>query len=74
MSNISLCLHWSRIHFILLLRLRRLCLSTDHKGRQFWAAAAERKNAGRFIVQADQMLAVLRELESVTRDAISKIR
>ena len=35
--------------------------------------AAEREDAGRFIVHADQMLAALRELESVTHKAISKI-
>src|SRR5205809_909584 len=39
--------------------------STDHKGRQFWVMAAEREDAGRFIVHADQMLTALRELESV---------
>ena len=30
--------------------------STDHEGRQFWVVAAERSDAGRFIVQADQEL------------------
>jgi len=28
-------------------------LSTDHEGRQFWVAAAEREDAGRFIVHAN---------------------
>ena len=30
--------------------------STDHEGRQFWVAAAEHEDAGRFIVRADQDL------------------
>jgi hypothetical protein len=38
--------------------------STDHKGRQFWVVAAERENAGRFIVEADQELPAFLELES----------
>ena len=38
--------------------------STDHKGRQFWVVAAERQNAGRFIVRADEMLTAFVELES----------
>jgi hypothetical protein len=47
------------------------CVSSiDDKGRQIWVAAAERKDAGRFIVHADQMLTALKELESVTREAI----
>jgi hypothetical protein len=28
--------------------------STDHEGRQFWVVAAERGDAGRFIVHADE--------------------
>jgi hypothetical protein len=36
--------------------------STDHKGRQFWAAAAERGDAG-FIVRADEKLTAFLELE-----------
>ena len=30
--------------------------STDHEGQQFWVVAAEREDAGRFIVQADEKL------------------
>jgi hypothetical protein len=30
--------------------------STDHTGLQFWIAAAERENAGRFIVRAEEKL------------------
>ena len=30
--------------------------TTDGKGRQFWVVAAERSEAGRFIVEADQEL------------------
>src|SRR5215510_1173477 len=41
--------------------------STDHEGRQFWVAAAERENAGRFIVRADEKLTAFVELESATR-------
>jgi hypothetical protein len=33
--------------------------STDHEGRQFWVAAAERQDAGRFIVRADEKLTTL---------------
>ena len=38
--------------------------STDHEGRQFWVAAAERSDAGRFIVGANEKLSALVELES----------
>jgi hypothetical protein len=38
--------------------------SSDRKGRQFWVVAAERRDAGRFIVQSDEMLAAFLELES----------
>jgi hypothetical protein len=38
--------------------------STDHEGRQFWVAAAEREDAGRFIVNSDQELPAFLELES----------
>jgi hypothetical protein len=41
--------------------------STDHKGRQFWVVAAEREDAGRFIVHADQELPAFLELESAIR-------
>jgi hypothetical protein len=37
--------------------------STDHEGRQFWVVAAERGDAGRFIVRADEKLTALTELE-----------
>jgi hypothetical protein len=43
--------------------------STDHEGRQFCVAAAEREDAGRFIVRADEMLSAFIELEVVTREA-----
>jgi hypothetical protein len=43
--------------------------STDHEGRQFWVVAAERGDAGRFIVHADDKLSAFMELESVTREA-----
>jgi hypothetical protein len=38
--------------------------STDHDGRQFWVVAAEREDAGRFIVHADEELLAFLELES----------
>lgn len=38
--------------------------STDHKGRQFWVVAAERKDAGRFIVHADEMRTAFLELQT----------
>jgi hypothetical protein len=38
--------------------------STDRNGRQFWVVAAERSDAGRFIVHADQELPAFLELES----------
>jgi hypothetical protein len=41
--------------------------STDHEGRQFWVVAAERENAGRFIVRAGDALTALLELESAIR-------
>ena len=37
--------------------------STDHDGRQFWVVAAEREDAGRFIVHADEMLTAFLELQ-----------
>jgi hypothetical protein len=36
--------------------------STDHEGRQFWIAAAEREEAGRFIVHSDEMSKAFLEL------------
>ena len=38
--------------------------STDRNGRQFWVVAAERSDAERFIVEADQELPAFLELES----------
>jgi hypothetical protein len=37
--------------------------STRHDGRQFWVVAAERKDAGRFIVHADDKHSAFVELE-----------
>jgi hypothetical protein len=48
----------------------RLYLKTDHEGRQFWVAAAQRENAGRFIVSADEMLTACLELEATIRRTI----
>jgi hypothetical protein len=41
--------------------------STDHEGRQFWVVAAEREDAGRFIVHADEMLTASLELQAGIR-------
>ncbi len=41
----------------------RCISSTDRNGRQFWVAAAEREDAGRFIVHADEVLTAFLELE-----------
>ena len=38
--------------------------TTDGKGRSIWVVAAERSDAGRFIVHTDQELPVFLELES----------
>jgi hypothetical protein len=38
--------------------------STDHKGRQFWVVAAEREDAGRFIVHAHDMPTAFLELQA----------
>ena len=38
--------------------------TTDGKGRPIWVVAAEREDAGRFIVHADQELPAFLELES----------
>jgi len=43
--------------------VRRCMATTDGKGRQFWVVAAERENAGRFIVRADEKLSAFVELE-----------
>src|SRR5262249_5407417 len=44
--------------------------STDHEGRQFWVVAAEREDAGRFIVRADEKLSAFVELPSAIRSEI----
>jgi hypothetical protein len=41
--------------------------STNHNGQQFWVAAAERDDAGRFIVRADEKLTSFLELERAIR-------
>ena len=41
--------------------------STDHEERQFWVLAAERSDAGRFIVHADQELPAFLELEAAIK-------
>jgi hypothetical protein len=41
--------------------------STDQEGRQFWVVAAEREDAGRFVVRADEKLSAFLELESRSR-------
>jgi len=41
--------------------------SADDKGRQFWVAAAEQEDAGRFIVRANEKLTAFMELESAVK-------
>jgi hypothetical protein len=41
--------------------------TTDGKGRLIWVVAAERSDAGRFIVHADQELPAFLELESAIK-------
>jgi len=41
--------------------------STDQEGRQFWVAAAEREDSGRFIVHAEEKLTAFLELEAAIR-------
>jgi hypothetical protein len=41
--------------------------TTDDKGRPIWVVAAEREDAGRFIVRADEKLTAFLELEAVIR-------
>jgi hypothetical protein len=49
-------------------RWRCGCISsTDQEGRQFWVVAAEREDARRFIVRADEKLTAFVELESAIR-------
>jgi len=38
--------------------------STDHQGQQFWVVVAEREDAGRFIVYADDMRTAFLELQT----------
>ena len=42
------------------------CISST-EGRQFWVVVAEREDAGRFILQADEKLTAFVELESAIR-------
>ena len=39
--------------------------STDHEGRQFWVVAAEREDAGRFIVHAHDVPSAFLEQKTV---------
>jgi len=41
--------------------------TTDDKGRPIWVVAAEREDAGRFIVRADEKLTAFLEPEAVIR-------
>ena len=43
------------------------CISSTDYGPQFWVVAAERSDAGRFIVRADEKLTAFLELESTIR-------
>jgi hypothetical protein len=45
--------------------------STDDEGRHFWVVAAERENAGRFIVRADEKLTAFLELQRAARNGDS---
>jgi len=42
--------------------------TADGKGRSIWVVAAERSDAGRFIVRADQELPAFLELESASQN------
>jgi hypothetical protein len=46
--------------------------STNSKGRQFWVVAAERSDAGRFIVHADEKLTAFLELQAAIRKQCSE--
>ena len=49
------------------------CISAmDHSGRTIWIVAAEREDAGRFIVRADEKLSAFVELELAMRDKQSR--
>ena len=51
------------------------CISiTDHQGRQFWVAAAQREDAGRFIVRGDEKLTAYRYFLLTNRNATARIR
>jgi hypothetical protein len=41
--------------------------TTDDKGRPIWVVTAEREEAGRFIVRADEKLTAFLEREAVIR-------
>jgi hypothetical protein len=41
--------------------------SADHEGPQFWVADAQREDAGRFIVSADEVMTACLELEAAIR-------
>ena len=41
--------------------------TTDDKGRSIWVVTAEREEAGRFIVRADEKLTAFLELEAAIR-------
>jgi len=41
--------------------------TTDDKGRPIWIVAAEREDAGRFILRADEKLTAFLELEAAIR-------
>lgn len=45
--------------------------ATDGKGRSILVVAAEREDAGRFIVEADQELPAFIELESAIRHKVN---
>jgi len=45
----------------------------DREGRTIWVVAAERSDAGRFVVRADEKLAAFVEMESAIR-AVSPLR
>ena len=47
------------------------CVATvDREGRTIWVVAAERSDAGRFIVHADEKLTAFLELERITRESL----
>ncbi len=46
------------------------CISSTDQGRKFWVAAAEREDAGRFIVHAHDMAAALLELQAAVHNQL----